>query len=179
MNESIRDSTIWTSVRNLGPRARVALALAIVEQMETVLQSHDAIVELLRQATDTGWRWVLSSRGSANDLYVPIPMLLERVYDVESDDQLRSAIFAALSALYYAVWEIDRETPSRGRESLPPLPGDVAESSIDMLRESLDYMNRALPDGSGNRWAASTMEQLLELERNNSPFTQSSIARVK
>lgn len=163
---------------SLGPRARVALALGIVEQMETVLRSCDAIVELLRRASATGWHWALTSKGTANDLYAPIPMLLERVYDVESDDKLRAAIFAALSALYYAVWEIDRQTPGSERNALNPLPGDVAEVSIDMLRESLDYMNRAVPNGMSDQWTASTIERLQELERNSRPITQSSIARA-
>jgi hypothetical protein len=175
MSERVLRPDSWRAAEALEPRARVALALAAVDRVRTVLASHPAIVTLLRDATNAGWRWTAGAGATANAVYSVIPELLERVRDVERDEEGRNAIFAALSALYYAVWQIDRETPAETRAALPPLPGDVAETSAQTLRQALSYMVAAMDAAIVDEWIGRTITTLDELQRRGRPFDRASI----
>jgi hypothetical protein len=152
----------------LSPRARIALALACARCALDAAAGPGADQETMdvrrrcEAALEDAWAWLQHPSGSAESLYRHIHPLLdcEGQFDLARRPQVRDALFAVVSALYYTAWKADAYAFQHGQEETT-LPNDLAEVSERTLIESLDFSAQAADDpATQRRWQQAAIRRL-------------------
>ena len=143
----------------LSVRHKVALVLACADHVRAVLAFDKHAHARAGAALDLCWQWARTGKVESRRLYDEIHALLELETKVRGDRRAKSALFAAVSAVYYVTWHADREQGCECPERQSRLPNDMAEVGESDVLECMRYaVQESLAPHEEEKWQLATLE---------------------
>ncbi len=144
------------TVKETALRPRLALILSIAEHVKDVFNSEKDVLSDTRAVFDSAQSWLKDQKNTALDIYNLTQPLFEHAAVFQNSQKIRSAIYSAISALYYSVWEIDAyEFTYLSRDNSAKFKSDFFEISDFFIEDTIKYALEA----SDNPDAESTWQQ--------------------
>jgi hypothetical protein len=138
---------ITKNVKEIALRPRLSLILAISENVKNAFNSEQYVLSDTRTAFDSAQNWLKDQKNTALDIYNLTQPLFEHAAVFQDSLKIRSAIYSAISALYYAVWEIDAyEFTYLGRDNSAKFKSDFFEISDSCIEDTIKYALEASDD---------------------------------
>lgn len=150
------DDDLRAQLERLTGNARVALGLACAARASEAFGGGAAPRDIsgrVEEALRDAWAWEAGRAVTPRRLYEHVHPLLafERRPEVSAEPRRLDALFAVVSALYFATRAADGWAFQRDGEPAEPLPNDIAEVSLQTLVECMDYAARAADDEEAER----------------------------
>jgi Immunity protein Imm6 len=131
-------------IKEIEFRPRLSLILAISQHVNTILKNNKNIDLDLEKAFKSAWKWLENQENTAFDIYDLTQPLFEHAAVFKNSEKILSTIYSAISALYYAVWEIDAyEFTYLGRDNSAKFKSDFFEISDSFIEDTIKYALQA------------------------------------
>jgi hypothetical protein len=138
---------VTKTIKEIALRPRLSLILAIAERVKNTLNLEKDVLSDTRVAFDSTQSWLKDQKNTALDIYNLTQPLFEHAAVFQNSQKIRSAIYSAISALYYAVWEIDAyEFTYLGRDNSAKFKSDFFEISDSAIEDTIQYALEASDD---------------------------------
>lgn len=136
-------------VRRLPERAKVALAFAAVEHVLPAQQDMEEqdVLRVLQEVCEEGWRWATGEDIPVADIYGLVEPLYACEALVHTNKRHTQAVFAALSAVYFATMKaaVSHQQTTGGAF---PLGEDFEGVGEKTLTQCLRQAVQSVPEGS-------------------------------
>ncbi len=138
---------IIQTIKEIAFRPHLALILAISWHVKDTLESEKDVLSDTRAAYDSAQNWLKDQKNTALDIYNLTQPLFEHAAVFKNSPKILAAIYSSISALYYAVWEIDAyEFTYLGRDNSAKFKSDFFEISDSFIEDTIKYSLEASND---------------------------------
>jgi Immunity protein Imm6 len=135
----IVDKVIQT-IKEMEFRPHLSLIISISEHVKTVLKDEKDVFSDIEKAFKSVWNWLKDQKNTAFDIYTLTQPLFEHAAVFKSSKKILSAIYSAISSLYYSVWEIDSyEFTHLSRDNSSKYRSDFFEISDSFIEDTIRY----------------------------------------
>lgn len=153
-----------SSVKKICFRPRISFILSIAERACKTFSSEDELFKKIDHPFDIAWVWLSDQSNTALDIYEAVQPLHGLCSEFKDDKKQLSAIFSAISALYYTSWEVEAfEFTYLKRDNSSKFGGDFFEISDSFISDTREHALTAVENPkSETLWQEKTIKSLLE-----------------
>jgi hypothetical protein len=138
---------ITKTIKEIAFRPHLSLILAISEHVKSALNLEKNVLSDTEKAFNSAKNWLKNQENTAIDIYNLTQPLFEHAAVFKNSPKILAAIYSAISALYYAVWEIDAyEFTYLGRDNSAKFKSDFFEISDSFIEDTIKYALKASDD---------------------------------
>jgi hypothetical protein len=151
-------------VMELSADRRVRFGLDVAEHVHDALAPFPLIGQRVADALRLGRRWLDGEPVRARALYGHVPVLLGDEAALARDPRAKAALFAAISAMYYAAYEADRAERDAATAAL--LPNDILEIGREEVARAARHAREAAASPAREaEWQRAQVDALTDARR--------------